>query len=499
VDARREDRRHLRGDAADQPADHRPPHPGVFIGGAALAEVGPLDVGPLLARVPDHREFLSPEELAASSRALASDFPGLVRSEIVGHSAEGRPIELLTIGHGRHPALLVGVPHPNEPIGTLTLEFLCRLLCEDDALRARLDATLYVIKVADPDGLALNAGWLKGEFSALRYALDFYRPPHREQVEWSFPVDYKTLRFTTPSPETAAVMRVMERARPRFFYTLHNAGFCGVYFYVSAKVPALFDAFRQLVAAQGLPLHRGEPEVPYLRTLAPAIYELFGIDDTYEYLARTLGRDPAPIIDAGTSSDDWLRRVGEAFSLVCELPYYTAPGLADTGPSGRSRRDAVLAGVAREETLVAECAAAFGVVASRAPDHRLTRSVAEYVAKAPQRLAAERAEAATAAYDREATRAEVLDSTVCKPFYHVLYLGEARRVSLLADDAALADGLGARIADLVGSISTESALSVLPLRPLVSVQAGAGLLALDGLTRLSARAAPARRLPARRG
>jgi len=144
-----------------------------------------LDVGPLLGRLPDWREFPTLAELEATSRALVAAFPGLVRRETIGRSAEGRPIELLIIGHGRHPALLVGVPHPNEPIGTLTLEFLCRLVCEDAAVRARLDATLYVIKVADPDGLVLNEGWLKGGFSPARYALHYYRPPHREQVEWA--------------------------------------------------------------------------------------------------------------------------------------------------------------------------------------------------------------------------------------------------------------------------------------------------------------------------
>src|SRR5439155_1752935 len=180
VDARRQDQRHLRGHAADQPADRRAAHPRLFVEGAVV----------------------------------------------------------------------------------------------EDAL--------------DPDGLVLNEGWFKGAFSPLRYALDYYRPPHREQVEWSFPIEYRTLRFTTPSPETACVMRVMERVRPRFFYSLHNAGFCGVYFYVSHERPALFAALHRLVASQGLPLHRGEPEVPYLRTLAPAIYALFGIDETYEFMARTL-------------------------------------------------------------------------------------------------------------------------------------------------------------------------------------------------------------------
>ncbi len=437
-----------------------------------------MDLSSLLARVPDHREFPTLEELAASSRALCEEFPGLARRETVGASTEGRPIELLTIGHGRTPTLWLGVPHPNEPIGTLTLEFVCRLLCEDEALRRELDVTFHAVKVADPDGLVLNEGWFKGEFSPLRYALEFYRPPHREQVEWSFPVDYRTLRFTRPTPETAAVMRVMERVEPRVFYALHNAGFCGVYFYVSEARPTLFTALHDLVAAQGLPLHRGEPEVPYLRELAPAIYALFGIADTYEYLARTLGDDPAPLIDAGTSSDDWLAGICDAFSLVCELPYYTAPALADTTPTATSRREAVRAGLARAEALHAEIARAFAAVADRLPDHRLTRSVADYVRKTPRRLAAERAETASERYDRPATRAEVLDATACTAFGHMLYLGEVQRLAAMAGAAALADALRSRLAAIADEIARESELRVLPLRPLVAVQAGTGLLAL---------------------
>jgi hypothetical protein len=335
--------------------------------------------------------------------------------------------------------------------------------------------------VADPDGLALNEGWFKGGFSPLRYALEFYRPPHREQVEWSFPVDYKTLRFTTPAPETSAVMAVMERVRPRFFYSLHNAGFCGVYFYVSHERPALFEAFHRLVAAQGLELHLGEPEVPYLKTLAPAVYALFGIDDTYEYLARTLGEDPAPLIEAGTSSDDWLRGVCDAFSLVCELPYYTSPALADATPTGSTRRAATHAGLARAAAIHAESAAAFESLAARAPDDRLTRSVREYLTKTPKRLAAERGHTEEPSYGRPATRAELIDATVCRAFHHVLYLGEVQRIAGRLGDTALADRLRDRVASLMIAVERESALTVMPIRPLVAVQAGAGLLALAGL------------------
>jgi hypothetical protein len=426
--------------------------------------------------VPEHREFLTLEELRGSSRALVAEFPGLARLEDVGRSAEGRPIELLSIGDGPRSVLLVGVPHPNEPIGTLTAEFLSRLMCENDALRAHLGITLHVIKVADPDGLVLNEGWFKVAFSPLRYALAYYRPPHREQVEWSFPVSYRSLQFSTPSPETAAVMRVMERVRPALFYSLHNAGFCGVYFYLSDDRPALIPALHALVAAQGLALHRGEPEVPYLRTLAPAVYRLFGIAEHYDYLAENLGEDPAPLIEAGTSSDDWLSGICDAFSIVCELPYYRSPILDDTNPAGLSRREAVRQGVARAEAIHAEVARRFAELA--APDHRLTRSVADYVRKTPKRLAAETAHAAEPAYAREATRAEALDATTCRAFYHLLYLGEVHRLAVMTRERQLAEMIEAYLVQHMGDVERESALTVLPIRPLVAVQAGTGLLAM---------------------
>lgn len=438
-----------------------------------------IDVAAVLARVPAYERFRPWAELRADAAALARTFPGVARIETVGASAEGRPIDLLAVGHGRRRVLCVGAPHPNEPIGTLTIDFLARALCEDDALRHALDVTLYAIPVADPDGLVLNEGWFEGEFSPLHYARHYYRPPHREQVEWSFPVAYRTLRFATPTPEAATVMRVMERVRPNLFYSLHNAGFCGVYFYVSHDRPALHDRFHALVAAQGLPLHRGEPEVPYLRALAPAVFALFGIADTYEYLARTLGGDPAPVIEAGTCADDWLGRVCDAFSLVCEVPYYTAPALDDVAGSGRPRRDVVLEGLAAAESLHAEVAAAFAALPAP-PPHRLTRSLADYVAKAPRRIAAARANAAGPEFGREATRAEACDATVCARFYHFLYLGEAARTAALAGDRRAAERLDARLAIVAAELERASALRVLPIRPLVAVQAGAGLLALDG-------------------
>lgn len=437
------------------------------------------DLAPLLARVPEYEAFWSLEVLAARLERLCLDHPGLARREIIGESTEGRPITLLTVGHGRRHVLLVGVPHPNEPIGTLTIDFLARLLCEDAALRAALDVTLWAIPVADPDGYVLNEGWFGGAFTPLRYVLEFYRPPHREQVEWSFPVRYRTLRFTRPTAEAATVMRAMERVRPELYYALHNAGFCGVYCYVSTLPSAFAAAFHELVAAQGLPLHRGEPEVPYLRELAPAVFALFGIDETYEFLARTLGEDPAPLIEAGTSGDDWLKTLcPDAFSLVCEVPYYTSPLLRDESPAGESRREAVLAGLARARELHADTARHFAGLVGRAPDHRLTRSVRDYLEKTPWRLEAEARQAAEPAYAREATRAEQVDARICSLLHHACYRGEVRRIARLLGDDAVAGRIEDELTALVEEIASASRLEVLPLRPLVTIQAGTGLLAL---------------------
>jgi len=144
-------------------------------------------------------------------------------------------------------------------------------------------------------------------------------------------------------------------------------------------------------------------------------------------------------------------------------------------------RDAVVAGVERALALHAGTARRFAAIAHRVPDHRLTRSVRDYLDKTPRRLAAERAEAGSPAYDREATRAEQVDARVCGMLHHACYRGEVHRLATMVGEAALAAEIHEELAALSDEIVGESALLVLPLRPLVATQAGAGLLAIDAV------------------
>jgi len=439
-----------------------------------------MDVFEILRTVPDYQEFLTPDELHQSSVRLVEEFPQVARLQVVGTSTEGRPIELLTIGHGSRTALLLGVPHPNEPIGTMTLEFLSRLFCERQDLRKELDYTLLIVKVADPDGLALNAGWLKGAFSSLQYALNYYRPPQDEQVEWGFPIHYKTLHFTTPPAETQTVMQLMEQYQPTFFYSLHNASFCGVYFYLSRCLPALFPQLHQLVATQELPLHRGEPEVPYIQPWDRAIYPLFGAQEGYDFLEKNLGEDPAPYIATGTSSDDYLKQlVPEGLSLVCELPYFSDPTLEDDTPAGITRREATAEGMRRTEETLRVITTHFLALHDKLPRNRLFRSVAEYLRRTPKRLVAQRNALETPAYAQEASRAQAFDAKVCRSFHPALYLGEVYRLAQEIGEEGRAEEIRAQVAERLAQISAESTICILPLKKLVAIQAGSGLLAMQ--------------------
>lgn len=439
----------------------------------------------VLDAVPDYREFLTPAELHRGSVRLVEEFPDLADLRTVGRSTDGRPIELLTVGQGRRTALWLGVPHPNEPVGSLSVEFLSRALCERAALRERLDTRFLFVKAIDADGLALNQGWLKGMFSPLRYALDYYRCSAAEQVEWGFPITYKTLRFSEPPAETRVVMQLVRDYRPDFYYSLHNASFCGVYYYLSQRRSGLFAELHDLVGAYDLPLHRGEPEVPFIDAWAPAVFPFFGIRPAYDYMARHLDDDPGRVITTGTCSADYVRaHVPDALSMVCELPYFTDAAITDQRPADTSRGEALAEGLTRTEATLRVIDAHFSALQSRRPElqessARLYRSVADYLHRTPARLAAQRRQLeADTAFREAATRAQAFDALVCKPFQAVLQLGEVYRLAQAGDEAGQAGEIRGEVLRRIERLEADSNIEVLPLKKLIAVQVGSGLLAM---------------------
>ncbi|SFF46665.1 Zinc carboxypeptidase [Paenibacillus algorifonticola] len=298
----------------------------------------------LLNEIPDYSQYLTIDELDASSAALAAAYPELVELSTVGYSVNGSPIQMLRIGAGSRRALFVGCPHPNEPIGASTLEYLSWKLCAEPSIIEGLDYTFYMIKAIDIDGYRRNEGWLKGPYTAERYIRHYYRPAGEEQVEWTFPYDYKTFKVNDPMPETQAFMRAIDEAKPHFLNSLHNIDRAGSYYYVSAALPEeLYEQLRGLIVQRGLPLMKGEPESDIFPPLSDNIFKMGKFSEVYDYLTMVLPaeEDPAAHLGRGSSSSDYAVSRYGTYCFMSEVTCFADPRMGNVSLTDCTRRDIV--------------------------------------------------------------------------------------------------------------------------------------------------------------
>jgi hypothetical protein len=449
----------------------------------------PKTMQDILNDVPDYRVFLTVNELKASTQQLAQRYPDAVQVVTLGHSRQNDTIEAIKIGDGPKQALLFAMPHPNEPIGSMMLEFLSRRLAEDKGLREELGYTWYLLKCVDPDGTRLNEGWFKGPFSIEHYARHYYRPPAFQQIEWTFPVDYKTLHFHDPLPETQALMGLIEQIRPDFIYSLHNSGFGGAYFYISEEAPPLYEALHELVKGQDLPLHLGEPEMPYAVQYAEAVFKVPFISEAYDFFEEQSDVDPAEIFKGGTASFDYARAFCDPFCLVCEMPYFYHPAIRDVSPSDVERRDVILQALdqARKDAqLLRELHGSVEDELTVSSPFR--EALEENLRTVEQRLGAEESWARTDPKTAEiATVAEKFDSLMIRPIYRLFQLGMLVRLldvqiaatGPLPNLSAARDVAHSALEERSTKLATELDYSVIPIQKLVRVQLGSALLVAD--------------------
>ncbi|MBA8794192.1 hypothetical protein FHX74_001797 [Friedmanniella endophytica] len=298
--------------------------------------LGPNEIVRRAGAVRPIGSFWSVDELADRFDRLAEQHPGRVSRRRIGTSRLGEPIHVYTVdgrevagqaGSADREHLLVGGVHPNEPIGFHTAHELASTVLTDQALRRAVPARWHVVPCVDPDGARMNERWYADPSDRNFYARWFYRPAPDEQVEWSFPTDYRDAYFDAMMPEALALMRLIDAVRPDLYVSLHNGEFGGVYYYLSRRVPSLTETLHAVPASLGLPLDVGEPESPYLQTYAPAIFGTGTIADAYDYLDR-LGLDAAAQI-SGSSSGEYAAQRHGTLGLVAELPLWSHPAADD--------------------------------------------------------------------------------------------------------------------------------------------------------------------------
>ncbi len=447
-----------------------------------------FDIRKLMQKVPDYKRFLTVDEMYARAAEVAQQHPDLARLTITGQSTDGTDIPMVTIGNGPKSLVLFALPHPNEPIGAMLVQFLLDELIANEQLRDGY--TWHLLPGVDPDGTRLNEGWFSGPFTVENYARHFYRPRSAEQVEWTFPLSYKTYEWNDPIPETRALMAALDQAKPDFVYSLHNAGFGGVYYYMTPFVEGAYQDLVDIPQEHGLFMSLGEPEMPWAVEFAPAVYEMVSITKAYDYAEQYGEGDPATHIRGGASSYDYLRDRNPAF-LVTELPYFQASQIADQSHISETRREVVLAGIDRDAEL-------YGVqqqILDRVRpymtrDTRFYRAVSSFAEAGPQGLESKRQWAEKAeGMDVPATVAQRADELYVGVFYKLVIASMLVRAidAQLEETPAIAELESAK-ADLqehlqgwIRIIDENLDYSPIPIRTLVAVQYGAMLAVLDNL------------------
>jgi hypothetical protein len=435
----------------------------------------------IVGGVPDFEGYLGLDELEASTSRFASAHAGIDVWQ-AGASRAGDPIRCIEIRGGRLQALLVGAPHPEEPVGTLLMEYLLPLLA--DGLAEELGFSFSLVKVADPDGMRFNEPWFGQPYDLAGFLLRVYRPPLAEQFEWTFPVQYKRYGFTKPLPEARAVMEVTQRRPLDLYMGLHNSSFSGSYFYISDDDDALRDELAAVMTELQLPPHCGEPEVPYVRKLSDGVFHAFALADDYDYHER-YGADPAVLLTSGTSSDAYAESMWDCFTVVAEAPCFTSGRIADASPAGLSRREAKLQGleVARSNAIWLH-ERYVKAAAHLTRETAWQRAVHAHLSSVKDDLRAERTQAETdPKFAREATVAELFDALYLREMDTLSRVGqfanmvaaEPEQNETLVDLRADAE---ARVRTRSSLLASAGGLEAVPIRTLVQCQLAALLCSL---------------------
>jgi hypothetical protein len=437
--------------------------------------------------VPEYKYFMYPEELDQSTLELAREYKDIVSVFKAGETRSGKDILCIRIGEGEQYTLWFGCPHPNEPIGTMVIEYLVKRLAENEEFRKEMNITWLFIKAADRDGLELNKGWLKGPFTIKKYALNYYRPAGNRQVEWTFPIKYKKLEYNEPMPETKAIMRVIEQYKPIFIYSLHNSGFGGVYYYLSRDIPQLYPVYWYYVEKMGVPLGLGEPEVPYAKLMGKSVYYMFSLPEYYDFLESLGYENPQEIIKAGTDSYDYAKRYNEdVVELVTEVPYFYDPRIEDTSGSGENRKRLILERLEEDFAVYNWIKDIYDSIKRDLRLENYFRESMEYFLELlPKALEAEKKWAETdEKVNREATVAEWLDNIYLNKFGWILRMGLFYRQ--IDEEIKAGNGKFIEIRDIIRDKIEEYSrileknlkYNVIPIKKLVTIQLASGLYTL---------------------
>jgi hypothetical protein len=437
----------------------------------------------ILGEVPDYSRFLRVEEI----EELADDFRqyASIEEKTIGKTAENKPLKMYTMGSGKKTGLIIGVPHSDEPLGSIvTIYFVDWMLKhpEVDFFGWRW----LIIPVLEQRGMRMNEGWFGSWGSLVDTAKSYFREPTENQYEWTFPFEYKKYKWVHSRPESDAVKEVIRDEKPDLLCNLHHCGFYDTYFYFSRDLPEAYPRLRELSGSLGLPLSTSNPDVPFGKVLTPGFYQMYGLREYIDYYARC---EPENLLTMrrGSTSDEWYQDTIGGFSFNCEVPLLESSVKKDNEISGYQLRGLL---EERREQRAATIDYCIDMLTKLEPvfcfsEPVLLGSVLKHVASA--KLELELADAKiNAAGNRGATNFEVFENDLMVDVADLLLLGQVWHVAETirgnqskTEAENVASVVNGKIMALAEETNRRGRFTPIPLQKLVRMQLGSILIIAD--------------------
>ncbi|MER5749900.1 M14 family zinc carboxypeptidase [Streptomyces sp. NPDC002088] len=276
--------------------------------------------------------YPSVAELERQASALVAAAPGVLRLRAVGESRAGRPLWLLSAGHGERQILTVAGAHANEPVGGASALRLARLFARGPRALDRLGCTWHFLLCLDPDGAHLAQGWApeEPEPSLERCHRHFYRPAFARQPE-SLPAPGEKRELL---PESAALVRLLDELKPVAQFTLHGIEFGGAFAMLTREVAGAARAIRETAAFLRIPLDDHPCDGPDWHPDPPGVLLLPADRAGSE-------RDPSGFVAGST----WLYPLRHrTLTALIEAPAWAVPAVSDARPAADPEREVARVG-----------------------------------------------------------------------------------------------------------------------------------------------------------
>ena len=435
--------------------------------------------------IPSYDRFLKVDEIDTLVN-LIKKLPG-VKHKAIGKTQNDEELLMLDMGKGDKTALIIGVPHSDEPLGSLVITFLARWLATNQEADYFGWRWLF-IPILERQGMRLNEGWFNMPNSFAALAKSNFREPTENQYEWTFPIQYKDYEWTKSRSETIAVTNVIEQEKPDLLCNLHHCGFHNAYYYLSEDFPEVYPKLKKLASSLRMPLSDTAPDVPFGKMFSPGFYQMYGLADYFDYYSK---QDPLVLtsLKRGACSDEWYHKKVGGFSFNCEVPLYLSSKLQDKKQSGKSYKKVLEERIKRQKNRVKYSTELLKLIKeySNLADSLLLDVAEKHIVNASNSLEHEK-RVIDKTEERVALNYEIFENEVIADLFDLFFLGQTWRVAenICVKGGAqkicrLMDIADIEIKSLGKSIQERGIFYQLPIRNSVKMQIGSILIIAEAL------------------